>query len=143
MEGWDAAARGVLTLPSGRRIRGRALRDGLPGGAQPQLGVYLLGRRPTPVVWDSHWVVWRDFGLPSIPDDFHEALREAWRRSATERVEIACQGGRGRTGTMLACLAVVDGVPAREAVDFVRAGYDRRAVEVPWQRRFVERLTPA
>ena len=80
---------------------------------------------------------WLDFGLPRDPADAADAMREAWRRSATERVEIACDGGRGRTGTALACVAVLDGVPADRAVAFVRERYDRRAVETPWQRRYV------
>jgi hypothetical protein len=50
---------------------------------------------------------------------------------------------RGRPwshGTALACLAVLDGVPAHEAVGYVRALYDARAVETPWQRRYVRRF---
>jgi hypothetical protein len=35
---------------------------------------------------------------------------------------------------------VLDGVSVAEAVQFVRAGYDRRAVETPWQRWFVGRF---
>ncbi|MGQ4447278.1 protein phosphatase, partial [Streptomyces griseus] len=58
-------------------------------------------------------------------------------RAPGSRVEVACGGGMGRTGTALACLAVLDGVPADEAVAFVRAGYHPRAVETPWQRRYV------
>ena len=54
-----------------------------------------------------------------------------------ERVEIACAGGRGRTGTALACLAVLDGLPGREAIAYVRSHYEQRAVETRWQRRFV------
>jgi hypothetical protein len=38
---------------------------------------------------------------------------------------------------------VLDGVPADEAVAWVRARYDHRAVETPWQRRFVRRFDPA
>lgn len=49
-------------------------------------------------------------------------------------------GGRGRTGTALVCLAVLDGVPVNEAVAFVRERYDARAVETPWQRRYVVRF---
>lgn len=64
-------------------------------------------------------------------------MREAWTRAETERVEIACGGGVGRTGTALACLAVLDGVPKGEAVTYVREHYAPRAVETPWQRRFV------
>ena len=67
-------------------------------------------------------------------------LRAAWARADAARVEIACAGGRGRTGTALACLAVLDGVPAGEAVDFVRRNYDPRAVETPWQKRYVRRF---
>lgn len=82
---------------------------------------------------------WPDFRLPSDLEAARAALAEAWRRAADERVEVACGGGRGRTGTALACLAVLDGVPPSEAVAYVRARYGRRAVETPWQRRFVER----
>ena len=65
---------------------------------------------------------------------------ESWHRALTERVEVACGGGRGRTGTALACPAVLDGVPARHAVAWVRRSYDPRAVETPWQRRWVMRF---
>jgi protein-tyrosine phosphatase len=55
-------------------------------------------------------------------------------------VEIACRGERGRTGTALACLAVLDGLPAALAIGYVRTHFDRRAVETPGQRRFVARF---
>jgi protein-tyrosine phosphatase len=61
--------------------------------------------------------------------------------TGAERVEVACDGGRGRTGTALACIAVLDGVSPGRAVAFVREGYDRRAVETPWQRRYVHRFS--
>jgi hypothetical protein len=47
----------------------------------------------------------------------------------------------GRTGTALACLAVIDGVPNHEAVSYVRRHYAARAVETPWQSRFVSRFS--
>lgn len=137
---WDPAARGVVELPSGRLVRGRGLRSPLPEGAAPELGVYLLGSPPPAVPWDSRWIRWPDFRLPVDRDAAREALWEAWERAADERVEVACAGGRGRTGTALACLAVLDGVPADEAVAWVREHYDPRAVETPWQRRFVTRF---
>jgi len=89
------------------------------------------------VSWDARWVRWPDFRLPTDRRDAQDALHEAWRRAANERVEFACGGGRGRTGTALACLAVLDGVPSREAVAYVRERYDPRAVETLWQRRYV------
>jgi protein-tyrosine phosphatase len=137
---WEPGHRGVLRLPSGRLVRGRGLRDAMPPGPEPTFGVYLLGRRPPEVGWHCRWVRWPDFLLPVDRADAVAALREALERSATERVEIACGGGRGRTGTALAVLAVLDGVPPGEAVAFVRAHYDPRAVETPWQRRFVRRF---
>jgi protein-tyrosine phosphatase len=53
------------------------------------------------------------------------------------RVAVACPHGRGRTGTALACLVVLDGIPRDRAVDYVREHYSQHAVETPWQRRFV------
>ena len=134
---WDPDAAGVLALPSGRLIRGRGLARPLPGGPLPQFALYLLGQQPPPVEWPSRWVRWPDFRLPADRADALAALREAWARAAAERVEVACHGGQGRTGTALACLAVIDGVPAAEAVAYVREHYHPRAVETLWQRRFV------
>jgi hypothetical protein len=139
---WDPAAAGVLRLPSGRLVRGRALLRPVPPGVRPDFGLYLLGHKPPATEWEAQWVRWPDFGLPSDPPAAEEALREAWARAASERVEVACAGGHGRTGTALACLAVLDGVPGREAVRYVRAHYAARAVETPGQRRFVARFPP-
>src|SRR3569833_71660 len=137
---WKTGDAGVLQLPSGRMIRGRGLRDPMPSGHPPAFGVYLLGDRPPEFGWTSRWIRWPDFRLPADPAYAREVLTEAWRRSADERVEVACFGGRGRTGTALACIAVRDGVPAEDAVAFVREHYPPRAVEAPWQRRFVRRF---
>ncbi|MEU6350574.1 protein-tyrosine phosphatase family protein [Streptomyces sp. NPDC047072] len=140
-ERWDEQDEGVLRLPSGRLVRGRGLRRPLDAGAPvPSYGVYLLGHRPPEFPWTSRWLSWPDFRLPKDRAEARETLREAWERAAEERVEIACGGGRGRTGTALACLAVLDGVPPGEAVAYVRERYDRRAVETPWQHRYVRRF---
>jgi len=139
-EAWDPDAPGVVRLPSGRLLRGRALRRPVPAGPPPQWALHLLGGAPPPVPWPSRWLRWPDFRLPADPADARDALEEVWRRSADERVEVACGGGRGRTGTALACLAVLDGVPAGDAVRWVRAHFSPRAVETPWQRRYVARF---
>jgi protein-tyrosine phosphatase len=141
-DGWDPEAPGVLVLPSGRLVRGRGLRAPLPEGAAPEFGLYLLGHEPPPTPWPQVWLRWPDFRLPSDPAAARDALLDVWARAAAQRVEVACGGGRGRTGTALACLAVLDGVPAADAVDYVRRHYDRRAVETPWQRRYVARFSP-
>ena len=141
---WDPDADGVLRLPSGRLLRGRGLSrptpDGLVGPT-PEFALYLLGQEPPPVDWPSRWVRWPDFRLPADRAAARDAFAEAWRRAESERVEVACAGGRGRTGTALACIAVLDGVPPDEAVGYVRAHYSPHAVETPWQARFVRRFT--
>ena len=54
-----------------------------------------------------------------------------------ERVEIGCYGAQGRTGTALACLAVLCGHPPDDAVRWTRETYCVRAVETPDQEAFV------
>ena len=138
-EPWNPEAPGVLRLPSGRLVRGRGLRRARPDGPDPAFGVYLLGKPPPAMPWESRWIRWPDFRLPADEAGLRRTLAEARQRAAEERVEIACAGGHGRTGTALACLAILDGVPAGEAVAFVREHYNSRAVETPGQRRFVAR----
>jgi protein-tyrosine phosphatase len=131
---------GVVTLPNGFRVRGRALRSRLPRDQEPpEFGLYLTAKPHLEDAWESRWLGWPDFGLPRSATDALDGLREAFERSATTRVELACGGGTGRTGTALAILARHAGVPAEDAVRWVRANYRPRAVETPWQRRFAAR----
>jgi protein-tyrosine phosphatase len=141
---WDEGAVGVLRLPSGRLVRGRGLRGsrGLAavGGAEPEYGLYLLGRRPAEMGWEAEWLRWPDFWLPTDRQAAADAIRAVLERAGRQRVEVACGGGRGRTGTALACLAALDGLSGDAAVAYVRERYDRRAVETLWQRGFVRRF---
>ncbi|ABD12056.1 dual specificity protein phosphatase [Frankia casuarinae] len=140
MTTWEPGAPGVLALPSGRLIRGRGLRQPLPDGSEPSFGLYLVGRQPPAVPWESRWIRWPDFRLPSDREAAARSIHEAWTRADSERVEIACSGGKGRTGTALACIAVLDGIAPGEAVDYIRTNYARHAVETPWQHRYVRRF---
>lgn len=140
MPAWDPDLAGVLVLPSGRTVRGRGLRRGAPPGPSPDRGVYLLGRPPPPTPWPQEWLRWPDFRLPADRPAARRLLVDVWSRLADERIEIACAGGRGRTGTALACLAVLDGVPPRDAVAYVRQHFDQHAVETPWQKRYVRKF---
>ena len=121
-------------------MRGRGLRNLLPDGQLPAYGVYLLGKQPPEVEWESRWVRWPDFRLPADDRDARSALVEVLERAGSERVEVACAGGRGRTGTALACLAVLDGVSPADAVAYVRTNYHAKAVETLWQKRYVRRF---
>jgi protein-tyrosine phosphatase len=134
---WVPGGDGVLALPSGRLVRGRGLRRADPGGPDPEFALYLVGSEPFGVRWEFRWVAWPDFGLPADPAALRVALGEAWERADRERVEVGCMGGRDRTGTGLACIAVLDGVPADQAVAYVRRHYHPDAVETPEQIRFV------
>lgn len=134
---WDDYLTGVVTLPGGCRIRGRALRAPVwPKGPRPEFGLYLTAKPHQDQEWESRWICWPDFRLPRSLSDAVTALKDAYERSAEMRVEIACGGGKGRTGTAIAILARYAGVPAEDAVAWVRENYIAGAVETPWQRRF-------
>jgi hypothetical protein len=134
-EGW-AGERGVVRLPGGGLVRGRRLGDAT---SSVDFTLVLAGG-PVPR-WPHRRINWPDFWVPTDTGDALEALREAHRRvAAGERVEVACHGGVGRTGTALAALAVLDGLAPGAAVHWVRAAYHRRAVETPWQRWWLRRV---
>lgn len=130
-----------MEFPDGARLRGWGLRYGPPPDARPDWALYLLAREPTAAPWSGHWLRWPDFWLPLNARGARAALEDAHRRaSAGRRVAIICGGGRGRTGTALACIAQLGGVAAANATAWVRQNYDQRAVETPWQRRYVRRF---
>ncbi|WP_245712886.1 protein-tyrosine phosphatase family protein [Micromonospora nigra] len=126
----------MVELPGGIRVRGRRIAD----LAAPADFSLLLAPGPAPD-WAYRRVRWPDFWIPTDRADTLDALREALGRGyAGQRVEVACRGGTGRTGTALAALAILDGLPVEQAVDWVRAAYRPGAVETPWQRRWLRRL---
>ena len=137
MGSWDTAD-GVVEFPDGRRLRGAALRRPYRGVIRPEYAVYLLGKDPGYQGWPYRWVRWRDFRVPDSAVEAVTALREAYTRAEFERVEIACRGGVGRTGTALAFLvADITGSEPDDAIAWVRARYHARAVETRGQRRWV------
>ena len=141
MKSWTPGAAGVVLLPDGRRVRGRALADDRdPAEATPEFGLYLTAGPYEEAGWESRWVCWPDFLLPRTPASAIDALRDAYERSATNRVEIACRGGVGRTGTAIAILARFAGIPAADSVSWTRSHFTARAAETPWQRRFARRV---
>lgn len=127
----------TVALPSGAKVRGRRLADPPDPPADFLLA---LADGPLPA-WPHRRIDWPDFWVPTDRADALDALAEALRRvKGGQLVEVACRGGRGRTGTALAALAVLDGMPARDAVRWVRQEYDPHAVETPWQSLWVRRL---
>jgi protein-tyrosine phosphatase len=107
----------------------------------PDWALYLSGRRPVGIPWPGRWLRWPDFWLPLSVQEARSAFEEAHHRAAaSQRVEVACGGGTGRTGTALACIAQLGGVRPEDATAWVRTHYNSRAVETPWQQRYVRRF---
>lgn len=102
----------------------------------PSFGLYLDERWNPP--WPHTHVDWPDFGLPRDLGGFEAALRDLLGRARRgDRVELGCLGGHGRTGTALACLAVLTGTPVADAVAWVRGNYCPQAVETQAQEAIV------
>ncbi len=142
---WDAAGRPKhaahrtsVTLIDGTQVVGVTFvaEDPYTRDTAPTFGLYLDERWNPP--WTHSHVDWPDFELPGDTNAFRVALHDALGRAKQgERVEIGCWGGHGRTGTALACLAVLAGTPASEAVAWVRENYCEQAVETAAQEAFV------
>lgn len=145
---------GVIALPDGTLIRGRGLREPLPAGPLPDYGLYLgrasrsdRGGRRRRVLrngarwqpdWTADWIDWPDFRTPRHDGLAAQAIEYAYRLArAGHNVEIACGGGTGRTGTVIACMTVLAGQPVADAVTWTRRHYRRRAVETPGHRRWI------
>ncbi|GLZ33461.1 protein-tyrosine-phosphatase [Lentzea sp. NBRC 105346] len=129
---------GAVQLPDGAWVRGRGLRNPMPAGPEPEFGLY-LAKGPAPA-WPHERIDWPDFWVPRDDADAIAKIRDLHARAvAGQRVEVACAGGKGRTGTVFACLAIVAGVAPENAVAWAREHYDRHAVETPWQKRWVLR----
>ncbi|HYH31128.1 MAG TPA: protein-tyrosine phosphatase family protein [Pseudonocardia sp.] len=138
---------GAIALPDGTLVRGRGRREAFPEGPLPDFGLYpghpdrrtLLRRRaPWHPAWPAAWIDWPDFRTPRDGHDAAARIAETYRLARDgRRVEIACTGGTGRTGTVIACMAVLAGLPADEAVAWTRNRYRPRAVETRGQRRWV------
>ncbi len=104
--------------------------------ADRDYGLYLDKQwRPT---WNADVIEWENFGLPSDPDAAAEAICQAFGRAKRgQRIEIGCIGGLGRTGTVLACMAILAGIAPGEAVRWVRDHYDPAAIETTEQAEWV------
>ncbi|TDD85915.1 protein-tyrosine phosphatase family protein [Actinomadura rubrisoli] len=138
--------RDAIELPDGSWVRGRGLRRPAPAGAPPEHALYLgsnrMRRRYDPALtWPHDWIEWPDFLLPRDSERAAALITALHERARTgRRVEVACGGGVGRTGTVIACLAILSGLPRADAVTWTRKNYHHKAVETPWQRRWVHRF---
>jgi hypothetical protein len=132
----------VVEFPDGTRVLASGWFERSSAEAAPDFGLYLDPMWQ--VAWPSTHLDWPDFGVPSAVAAADALIEAAFARARNgERVEVACVGGHGRTGTVLACIAVLAGIPASEAVRWVREHYCERALQEPaqeyWMQRFAER----
>ena len=126
----------IVGFPDGTRVRASSISDRCVDDSERTFGLYLDARwQPT---WPATVVAWEDFGLPENPERAAQQIVEAFGRARRGGlVEVGCLGGSGRTGTVLACMAVLAGVPPAEAVAWVRAAYRPDAVETVDQEAWV------
>ena len=126
----------TVRFPDGTTVEALGIRDRQPVKPGRDYGFYLDARwRPT---WNADVIDWEDFGLPADGEATAEAICTAFSRARHgDRVEVGCIGGLGRTGTVLACMAILAGTAPSQAVRWVRDHYDPAAVETPEQEEWV------
>jgi hypothetical protein len=127
-----------VTFPSGTSVWASSSHQRKEGEALPDIGFYL------DQIWRpqclAFYINWADMGLPILEwSRVVDGIKAIWSMAQQgQQVEIGCIGGHGRTGTVLGCLAVLDGVPANEAVDWVHDNYCTEAIESKRQEWFIE-----
>ena len=126
----------IVEFPDGTQVKASSISERRIDDPERTYGLYLDAHwEPT---WPATVIAWEDFGLPEDPELATQQIAEAFGRArGGELVEVGCLGGSGRTGTVLACMAVLAGVPSAEAVGWVRASYRPEAVETADQEAWV------
>jgi hypothetical protein len=126
----------IVSFPDGTKVAASSLACRREDDPERDFGLYMdPAWAPT---WDAELIDWPDYGVPSDSEIATSQIVHAFERAKRgENVEVGCLGGLGRTGTVLACMAVLAGVPAGEAVEWVRNHYDLDAVEIPEQEEWV------
>jgi len=131
-----------VRFPDGTLVRASALEDREANAVWRGYGLYLDARwAPT---WPAAVVDWPDLGTPVDDRDATAAIEHAFEQARLGvNVEVGCLAGRGRTGTVLACMAVLAGLPGDAAVDWVRhqlPGAVETSAQEAWVLGFAARL---
>ncbi len=108
-----------IHFPDGSLVRAAGLQERAVEAAWRGHGLYLDVRwAPT---WPAEVLDWPDLGTPTDDRGAAAAIRRTHRLARSGvHVEVGCLAGRGRTGTVLACIATLAGIPAEDAVAWVR-----------------------
>jgi protein-tyrosine phosphatase len=135
--------RGRLELP----LDGKLISiSGGPFDAMPEGARGLCLEAGAARIGEAEWQL--DVPDYGVPDD--AALRtvlaqmlEAMRAAPNNAYYIGCKAGIGRTGTVMACLAIMAGAVEGDPVAWLRAAYFQGAIETPGQEAFVRGFTAA
>jgi hypothetical protein len=102
----------------------------------PNFGLYADFKwRP---ICRNEFIDWPDFSIPANIKLAYKQIINAYDLSINMIVELGCIGAHGRTGTMLSCMNVLDGMDAHEAIIDVKSRYCDHAVETRSQVHFIE-----
>lgn len=103
-----------VQFPDGTMVRTAALADRRVQDDWREFELYMDDAwKPK---WPADVISGQDFGLPEDPSRTAEQIREAFGRAQAGRhLEVGCRGGLGRTGTVLACMAVLAGIDREQA----------------------------
>ena len=128
----------MVELPDGARMRGRA--QGGRTARRAEWGLDLLGKRPAAAERTSRWLQWPAFWLPATRTTLapRSRRRTAARGTASSSRLLAAAEEAGRAPRSPASRSWRG--EAEDATGWVRSTYDPRAVEMPWQRRYVRRF---
>jgi len=133
--------RGRLELPlAGQRIS----ISGGPFDAMPEGARGLCLEAGAARIDEAEWQL--DVPDYGVPDEaglraILAQMLEAMRATPKDAYHIGCKAGIGRTGTVMACLAIMAGAVEGDPVAWLRAAYFQGAIETPGQEEFVRRFT--
>jgi protein-tyrosine phosphatase len=127
-----------LEFPDGTVVHASSAIDRPWDERGPDLALYLDSTwRPSGL---AYFIDWPDYQLPKRYVDSALTIIDVFNRAKNQGlwVEVGCIGGHGRTGTTLACMAVLAGLSHKQAVKFVRKNYCDKAIEGSDQEWYVE-----
>jgi hypothetical protein len=124
----------MVTFPDGTRVRAVSLAERREDDPERAFGLYL--DQHWALTWPAELVAWPDVGVPEEPEVAAVQVAAAFDRARRgELVEVGCLGGRGRTGTALACTAILAGVAPSKAVAGCAGRTGRRPSRRPSRKR--------
>lgn len=123
--------------PNGVEIYASALLSKSPR-RKPSFALYLDDAWPSPGF--AYYIDWPDRSIPleTELDDACLVIADVYKKARNGLfVEVGCLGGHGRTGTVLSCMLVLEGLKPKEAIDYTKKHYCDRSIESLDQEWFI------